>query len=255
MKIVLFSLVNAAFSLKIGSQLEVGVVQMGQVYGRLATNLKKVSFSRFSKRVEYKDFNLKDYGCWCRGDHWQHGKGLPVDEFDEICRLQHKNYDCLQEEDPTCNVVDGLYHYNVYFDNGLVVVDCAAENDSCEMKLCKIDVEVVSRYVNLNNNMQFPDYTLNGHFGSGRGPFLPDFECPRGENHSRVKECCGTYPYRQWFLTSDEGEFANRKCCEFDDEEIQTDWNDTEIKVGRPYDSSIERCCADGVAVIGGHCG
>ena len=57
MKIVFFSLVKAALALKIGSQLEVGVVQMGKVYGRLATNLKKVSFSRLENfRNKYSEF-------------------------------------------------------------------------------------------------------------------------------------------------------------------------------------------------------
>jgi len=242
-------------SLKIGSSDDIGVVKFDTLYGRLATNLKKINFSRFGKKVEYKEFDLTNYGCWCRGDNWLHGKGQPVDEFDEICRLQHHNYDCLLMEDPTCDVVDGLYWYNIYVDNGVIVVDCDDSNDACATNLCMIDVEVVSRYVSLSNAMFFPTFHDFGHFESGHGPFLPEFECPRGENHIRQKECCGSFPYREWYLTSDDEEFKNRECCEYNNLDVQADWEDLSIKVGRYYDTSIEVCCDDGVAVIGGRCG
>jgi len=212
---------------------------------------------KFGMISPYSRFNLQGYGCWCRGPHWEHGKGQAVDGFDDLCRKQHHNYDCLQMDDETCDGITTRYDVDLWMVDREVFVECINDpvTESCKAKTCMIDVQIVKEFVALTKAMNFPIVSEYGHYMSTNGFFDPAVECPRGDNSVREKQCCGSFPFREWFLKNGDAEFRTRECCEYDDIQVQADWRDSSIKRGRYYDSSIEVCCADGVAVIGGRCG
>jgi len=223
---------------------------------RLTNNMdyiENIKGDKFGMSTTYANFNLQSYGCWCRGPKWDYGKGRAIDVFDELCRQQHHNYDCLLIEDQTCDVYGVDYSVDIFMLDREVYVECTDDinTDPCKAKTCMIDLQIVSQYVKQIENMIFPFMSDFGHdFG-----FEPEDNCPRGDNSGRDKICCGSFPYREWFLKNNDIDFRNRECCEYDDMDVQALWGDSNMKKGRYYDSSIEVCCSDGVAVIGGRCG
>jgi len=220
---------------------------------KIAANVKN---DGYNMATQYTLFKLQNYGCWCRGYGWPQGKGEAVDVFDEICRKQHHNYDCLEMEDPTCSPASQHYDLQMWMVGRHVWVSCVNDpvTEPCKAKTCMIDIQIVKDYVAEANQMNFPMMSEFGHQQMGYGAFDPEVSCPRGDNSNREKECCGSYPHREWFLRNDDIGFRTRECCEYNDQVVQNDWNDPNMKVGRYYDSSIETCCADGVSVIGGRC-
>jgi len=222
---------------------------------KLAPNVAGVD--RFGVSSRYERFTLKNYGCWCRGYGWRQGKGETVDAFDEICRMQHHNYDCLEMDDPTCSPASQHYDMQFWMVGREVHVECVNDvvSDPCKTKTCMIDIQIVKNYIKELDQFIFPNMQMFGHQQMGYGAFDPEASCPRGDNSSREKECCGSFPHRTWFLRNDDVGFRTRECCEYNDSVVQNDWNDPSMKSGRYYDSSIETCCSDGVAVIGGRCG
>jgi len=222
---------------------------------KVAVNVRNTT--RAGMQTQYTLFKLENYGCWCRGFGWRQGKGEPVDVFDGICRMQHHNYDCLEMEDQNCFPASQHYDLRMWMVGRNVHVECINDpvTESCKYKTCMIDLQIIKNYITEVNRMNFPVMDIFGHQHMGYGAFDPESTCPRGDNSNREKECCGSFPHREWFLKNDDAGFRTRECCEFDDPEIQNDWQDASMKRGRYYDSSIETCCADGVAVIGGRCG
>lgn len=221
-------------------------------YEREQDKCVSVGTDRFGLQTTYSSFNLANYGCWCRGGAWVHGKGQAVDIFDELCRQQHHNYDCLALEDSTCDPNTVLYSYDIFMVGTDVMVECSNDpvTESCQAKTCMIDLQVISKYVKELNQYSFPDVRQFGH-----GVFDPEVECPRGTPSDREKVCCGSFPFREWYLKNGDVDFRNRECCEYDDAQVAADWGAGTQK-GRYYDSSIETCCSDGsgVSVIGGRC-
>jgi len=207
---------------------------------------------KFGMLSLYANYNLESYGCWCRSADWTHGKGQPVDVFDELCRQQHHNYDCLAMEDQHCDPTTVQYSFDLYFRDGNVLVECSNDlvNESCQAKTCMIDIQIVSQYVEQLHQFVYPAVFDFGHVF-----FDPEVECPRGTPSDREKVCCGTYPFREWFLKNGDVDFRDRECCEYDDSDSISNWGPG-TKKGRYYDSSIEICCANGsgVNVIGGRC-
>jgi len=226
---------------------------LGEFEGRLTTgNATQEGKNKFGMQTDYANFNLESYGCWCRGGSWNHGKGQPVDVFDGLCRQQHHNYDCLAMEDSTCDPTGILYNFKLYLVGNRVKVECSNDpvTESCKARTCMIDVQIISQYVTELNQFKFPSM-----FDFGHQFFDPEVECPRGTPSDREKVCCGSYPFREWFLKNGDIDFKNRECCEYDDAEVANNWG-AGTKRGRYYDSSIETCCSDGtgVSVIGGRC-
>merc|ERR1712190_213431 len=105
---------------------------------KLAPNAK---VDGFNMATQYTLFRLQNYGCWCRGFGWRQGKGEAVDAFDEICRKQHHNYDCLEMEDPTCSPASQHYDLQLWMVGRHVWVSCLDDpvTEPCKAKTCMID--------------------------------------------------------------------------------------------------------------------
>ena len=68
----------------------------------------------------------------------------------------------------------------------------------------------------------------------------------RRKRGDRTKTCCGDYPYRGWFVGSED------ECCEFQrgNKNEQNLWNDFSMRIGKYFDPDSQICCDNGVKGI-----
>uniref|UniRef100_A0A8C6UIC2 Phospholipase A2 n=1 Tax=Neogobius melanostomus TaxID=47308 RepID=A0A8C6UIC2_9GOBI len=76
-----------------------------------------------------------DYGCWCGFG----GKGAPVDEVDECCKVHDNCYDAARRA-PGCTAVQDLPYVLVYDHTcSNQQVTCSASNGKCQAAVCECD--------------------------------------------------------------------------------------------------------------------
>lgn len=149
------------------------------------------------------------YGCYCLnlGDRPLTGNlsgVVPVDETDALCHKWTKCNRCAQHDhDEFCTPETVKYKFDVIGKGGDREVQCTDRKNSCARSLCECDKWSVE---NLKNVIQ----TTNPKYLAHRG-FVAEEECQNIRKDQRTDrgkiECCGEYPNRTPYNTS------NKQCC------------------------------------------
>lgn len=173
---------------------------------------------------------LTNYGCWCNmkpGDLTK-GAGLPQDSFDETCRnfqlcLRCARWDAKQDGTYTCDPVTDGY---VGVGSSNFVVDCDAGNPTdCGAHLCMCYTNFYASLINYLWSPPAAPYSPSrahpGNLYNPAGTFDYDTVCaPDGTGTGGDMDCCGLYPSRFPFSTSNKGCCGNNifnpiaKCCD-----------------------------------------
>jgi len=243
------------------TELKAGTYKNGNLIDIIINDIEPPATERYGIPVPINTFDLKNYGCWCQGTNWPHGKGQVVDDFDRICLNQYKGYECIRmdssDRNEACDPENADYTWDLTVENNNFIIECSDDNlgNFCKTETCKVDLRSIFAWWEKTSNFYFPSMQDYGHVGSGHGSFDPEIECSVGGTVRRDKICCGDYPYRSWYLKTNDVDFTNnRECCKYDDITIQDLWNDDSMRVGTFYHSDIERCCPHGVVTLTGQC-
>lgn len=140
-------------------------------------------------------------------------------------------------------------------------IECTDEvsSDWCQSSTCIVDLKFISDYWELTSNSQAPDFTSYAHPDHSTNPGTFDTaDCPAtGGGGGRTlgtdfntRVCCGDYPYRFWFLTTEDGS-DDRSCCEYVDIGLQSEYGNYAFFVGAMYHENTQACCDDGPKVFG----
>ena len=148
--------------------------------------------------VSFQVAPLNEYGCWCRFDRDNHGKGAghAVDVFDGFCKRYHEAVSCLAMDfGETCNPWDVTYTFKVYPFQKLV--DCDTDNDSvCARNLCRMETAFVMDVLDeaLSFDGSRPDYAKYNKNHADFDSQIWNYQCRLG-NASEASElqCCGDY--------------------------------------------------------------
>jgi len=177
---------------------------------------------------------FNQYGCWCyfEGDHGS-GRGHPVDELDEFCKILHDGYSCIIMDSADMNMNCGLpwtIPYNSAFGSGIpaglslagLKSECDAQNtaDTCEAWTCKVEGWFVQQYFLYATNGGI----INANYRHANG-FSPSSNCPISDGIQSEKACCGEYPLRFPFKTYN----GARDCC-----------------YSHTFNTNLYQCCNDG---------
>lgn len=187
---------------------------------------------------------INGYGCWCYfQDAHGNGRGSPVNEVDEQCKILQDGYSCIimdaeEEGDDCTNPWDEKY--NSATGLGLMTTDenndsledalrfkCKKANrkNNCAARTCMVENYFVIRLVRLFLHGVKFDPSVKHTLGS----FDPKADCPIKDGVKSEKECCGEYPLRFPYKTL----FGDRACCG-----------------ERTYNTAIMMCCDDGSVKI-----
>lgn len=202
-----------------------------QVAGEVMPELKQAS----SSGQQGKSFgsswaqeiidSINSYGCWCyfQENHGL-GKGQPVNEVDNQCKILHDGYECIMmdaaadgEECTPWNV-----KYNSATGLGLLAGD-DKNNDSLENALrfkcrranrkfgdCAARACMVENYFVVRTLRLFlKGVTFDPSVKHDLGLFDPSEDCPTGDGPKSDKACCGSYPLRFPYKHLD----GQRGCC------------------------------------------
>lgn len=176
--------------------------------------------------------NLDGYGCWCYfDDNHVNGRGKPVNEIDEFCKILHDGYECAKRDSravgDTC--VPWEVHYFAPKIGSIADIqsgcetensDSPAEDYECALRACIIETHFVTSLLFHTMAGGQLDIDIFGH----QSDFTPEIGCPSTGGQSEV-ECCGTYPLR--FPYNKKG--GERDCCG-----------------DQTYSTVFRECCADG---------
>ncbi|XP_033828099.1 phospholipase A2-like [Periophthalmus magnuspinnatus] len=78
---------------------------------------------------------FNEYGCWCGFG----GKGTPVDELDQCCKVHDKCYEAARKL-PGCSAIADLPYVLVYDHTcSNQRVTCSDTNDTCQLAVCECD--------------------------------------------------------------------------------------------------------------------
>merc|ERR1712048_1229974 len=65
--------------------------------------------NQMGRKINSNDVQIiNGYGCWCNFDNQKNGKGVPVDEYDTICKTLFDNYHCIEMDQEAENDVCDL---------------------------------------------------------------------------------------------------------------------------------------------------
>jgi len=176
---------------------------------------------------------LDQYGCWCyfEFDHGS-GRGHPIDEIDEFCKLLHDGYSCIliDFDNAGSPCTPWQIPYNSAFGSGIptglslagLIQECDTNNTpgSCEAEVCKVEGWFIQSYFT---------YAVNGGtinlLNQHSAGFDVATECPITTGVKSERACCGTFPTRFPFKTYG----GDRACC-----------------IDHTYDDTMLDCCNDG---------
>ena len=173
---------------------------------------------------------LNQYGCWCyfEDDHGS-GRGQPVDEVDKFCKTLHDGYSCILMDteawEDECIPWETDYESAMGMGglNGMTMSElqneCEVKNGegTCASLTCAVEGWFVQSFFLYSVN----GGTLNQEMMHSNGFDVND-SCPIKQGEFSEKECCGQYPERFPFKTSN----GVRGCCG-----------------QRTYDSQMYKCC------------
>jgi len=170
---------------------------------------------------------INKYGCWCYfdNDHGK-GKGHPVDEVDEFCKVLHEGYECaiLDAEEAG---EDPCVPWEVDYDSTTTELDnipsmCTQRNSdksNCAINSCIVEQNFITLvFQSFLGGNQHTDTNLHNN------GFDVDAECPTKKGAASEHSCCGYYPERHPYKTYG----GTRSCCG-----------------KKTYDNSILTCCGD----------
>jgi len=206
------------------------------------------------------------YGCWCnRLQDYKKSKGLPVDDFDKICKSHTQAYECMEidadadRNGEICNP-DSVQKEGYKFSFNIVHnaetdgsydmrVSCDTNSqDWCSQRTCEADIQYLSEFLELSLAGKFIDFDRFGQSGHG-GTFDVDSGCgtEKAVHHLPVKQCCGKYPKRRVFRT-DMVDRGYRQCCDLEggENEGQT--------LGKVFYPDRQVCCGAHGVQEGGEC-
>jgi hypothetical protein len=188
-------------------------------------------------------------GCWCYldGTHGK-GRGKPLDEKDELCRVLHHNYECLIMEgicgDEPWNInystdVNGDTSFTYFALLGMAGVQATTEeqmvnacetqlSEDCHKKVCKVEMNFARQMIIKKTELVVLD-TLHAN---GFDP-LTDASCEVEAGFDSGKNCCGDYPNRFPYKTNAR-DGSGRQCCG-----------------SKTYNDQLFQCCADNVENLG----
>lgn len=205
-------------------------------------------------------FDLNNYGCWCEGANLARGHGNYQDDFDKICYNKYRGFECLKMDaegrGESCNPRTQSYEFDasIVMKDGVpkeVVITCKDTNtvSFCSKNTCLIELRAMIDNFKLQAEHYYPEVEAFGHIGyfDQRGSFEPTLgNCrPDGQGtNSNTLECCGDYPFRNWFYHDTQ---IVKECCRYENDAIQVKWNDNNLKVGKAYNPVFEVCCDSGV--------
>lgn len=172
-----------------------------------------------------------DYGCWCHANAQDifAGRGAPVDEFDNACKLLAQCMRCTKlDAIANSQVCDpGSQSYmtmnTMVGQGGEVQAECLDAvddpNNDCAVHTCCCELEYTRRILELFlSEMR----ALNPVFK--HDVFDPNDEnnCGRANNGPVARECCGEYPHRRVYNSNIAGCCGNTKiyslvdrvCCD-----------------------------------------
>jgi len=161
-----------------------------------------------------------NYGCWCQlvtPDGVREGIGAPMDAIDQACKDWHSCMDCLII-DHECSIFPVAYEAGKD-GNGDVTCNNQA-NDMCAESACKCDDRLVQRIseqwfnknaeFNINDSADSFDHESRCVAAAPQPkPGNGNNQCENGVADAAKKQCCGTYPDRYPYSTSE----GCRQCC------------------------------------------
>lgn len=189
--------------------------------------------SNATERASLTQYNelmsaLNGYGCWCYlGAHGTGEKGQSQDQFDDLCKLLHKGYDCIVMADATCEPWTIDYAGSTAPDVTELRDNCKLLNptDSCKEQACIVEGYFYSSYTELLTS----EGGLFGSFHHVDDAFDTSI-CPLAiASVGGDRQCCGVYPFRKPYRDG-----ATTACCE---------------DITR-YNSATKVCCSDGAGTV-----
>jgi len=186
-----------------------------------------------------KEFpEIWNYGCWCYfNDNWGKGKGVPVNEVDNICKVLHDGYECIIHDhkveypNESCDPWTVDYVSAVSLGRNLRQLEnyCVKYNqNACAQRTCIIESHFAQSFFKLAINK---DHRFEPLYKHELG-FDPEDKrnCPTIGGKKSEKSCCGIYPERYPFKTFD----GQRQCCK-----------------RQTYDVNVRECCNGVVSGLG----
>lgn len=215
-------------------------------------------------QIGYYLDSIWNYGCWCYfGDNMSHGRGIPVNKVDQVCRSLNYCYTCVRmdESENFKSCAPGTVSYNrpTTLDTQKQSWEIACESnndgDACKINTCKCETQFVKSLIQLF----FDGYRFQPQFKHELGEFDPNSCGPlppqirglddddddkdniidaygNGNNSwnrqsakkpQGEKKCCGSYPDRKPYNSAFQG------CC-------------TRNSVGHVFNMEERMCCRDG---------
>lgn len=154
---------------------------------------------------------LQEYGCWCYfEDLHGMGRGQPLTEIDEQCKILHDGYECaiLDHSDPSseCEPWSVTYRSATGLGGSGIDEECYEVNpsDQCAARACIIE----GRFVVSILNLFLTGHTIESHL-KVQGGFIRDGTCIGRPGKRSPKACCGDYPVRFPFKLDS----GKRACC------------------------------------------
>ena len=173
-------------------------------------------YGKFKHQKFFSSCEKNYSGCHCYfGPDWNNGKSKPVNEIDSACFNLNQCYRCVKidsrdENDHNCTpfLQNFLSPQNKVISRRGVAFACekANEGNDCASRTCSCDTQFVESLLDLFFSGHVFDATKK------HTVFDPEEECQvaPGQCDNCYYECCGEYPFRYPFRTSD---VSPRQCC------------------------------------------
>jgi len=160
--------------------------------------------------IQIRFLDLLGYGCWCsfliRHDLRPRNKE-PSDKIDEICRKWSKCHECSS--------IDSYYQcsaqgHDIYQVQGIIATGkftCASNEDSCALRSCECDTELVYKLSDLLANDP-KNFNIMNSYEKGFSPYSQCIE-KRMMSDRKSDKCCGEFPDRFPFWSN----MSQKACC------------------------------------------
>jgi len=180
------------------------------------------------------------YGCWCNfGVDLMKGNGLPMNEFDNVCKNMQLCLRCARmdgtDENEECD--PKTQDYNAAFSwfptQNSLGSDCSSQNNNhkCSSRVCTCEIQLINDLMNLIwSGIRYSPIYQTSTNPSGTGTFSQNTECEITNGPNSDIQCCGKYPFRYTYNN------LEKDCCEASQE---------------VFNPVSEECCPNGVQPFG----